>query len=270
MAAAPCSAAMTTGIAEPIDGATGKLDAFDPLARAPLSAAPVCQELEDATSAGFGLWPFVELLRRNDVSIERLCELTGLELELLREPEVRFSQTVVNRVVELAYERVGSDAGLAAALTVEAGHYHLLELILRTAPRVVDGLIQGCRFFPLLSSGGQLVLEPAADGALCLRWQAPASCDVHRGCVELSFGVLMLGMRRETGRTSIMPAEVWFTHQSPTNLRLHERVLGRNVRFGMPDCHMLFDRRVANLPLTRKNPEVHAAAIRTAADSIDD
>jgi hypothetical protein len=202
--------------------------------------------------------------------IERICELTGVEMAQLRDPEVRFSQTVFNRVVDLTYLQVGAGAAMAASLTVEAGHFNLLELIARTAPTVADGLQQGCRFFPLLHDGGRLIHEPAPRGGHVLRWLPPADYDVHRGCIELTFGVTMRGIRRETGRDAIMPAEVWFSHEQPTDLTLHERVLGRALRFGMSETRMLFDRRVASLPLTRKNSEVHAAAIRTANDATED
>jgi hypothetical protein len=263
--------AMTNAGGEPIDGTAGPLDAFDANTTTPIHAA-ACTELEQGpnTTASFGLWPFVELLRRDHMPMERLCELTGIQVLQLRDPGVRFSQTAINRVIELAYQRLGTSAAMAAALTVEAGHFHLLELIARTAPRVVDGLIQGCRFFPLLHNGGQLLHEPADAGAQRVRWLPPSGYEVHRGCIELTFAVMILGMRRETGRPSITPSEVCFSHAAPTDMTLHQRILGQNISFGTKETYLLFDKRVASLPLTRKNSEVHAAAIRSAADAIED
>ena len=130
------------------------------------------------------MWPFVEVLRRTHVPLERMCELTGITPAQLRDPEFRFTQATVNRIVALAFDVVGPSAAVAAALTVEAGHFQLLELIARSAPKVGDGLEQVCRFFPLLHDGGHLHHELGADGDHTLRWAPPTGYEVHHGCLE--------------------------------------------------------------------------------------
>jgi hypothetical protein len=135
---------------------------------------------------------------------------------------------------------------------------------------VADGLDTGCRFFPLLHSGGQLTHEIAADGSHALRWWSPEEFEVHPAYVELAFAVALRGIRRETGQDAIAPREVWFTHAAPPQLGLYAEVLGRCVRFAMPyDC-MVLGADVATLPLTRQNREIHAAAARLAKDLLKD
>ena len=233
-------------------------------------AAPVLLSETPRTTASFGMWPFVEVLRRSEVPLERICELTDITPAQVRDPEFRFTQATVNRIVGLAFDVIGPTAAVAAALTVEAGHFQLLELIARSAPKVGNGLEQVCRFFPLLHDGGQLVHELAADGSHTLRWIAPTAYEVHYGCLELTFAVGLLGMRRETGRESCAPSAVWFYHAAPPDPVLHERVFGPVIHYGMTEARMTFDRATAALPLTRSNSSLHATAIRTAADAIED
>jgi hypothetical protein len=227
-------------------------------------------ESAQQATASFGLWPWVELARRNGMPIESFCSLADVEPAALRDPGVRFSQGVANRVAQLAYEHFGPEAAMAAALTVEAGQFNLLELIARSAPTVADGLDTGCRFFPLLHSGGQLTHEIAADGAHALRWSPPADFEVHSGYVALTFAVALLGIRRETGHDELLPREVWFTHAAPGSLELHEQVLGKAVQFARPYDRMVLGPQIAALPLTRQNTEIHSAATHIAKDLLDD
>jgi hypothetical protein len=222
--------------------------------------------LDQTTTASFALWPFAQLARRNQMPIEQFCKLAGVQVPSLRDPDVRFSQAVANRVAELAYTHFGPQAAMAAALTVEAGQFNLLELLARTAPTVAGGLQQGCRFFPLVHDGGRLTHEIAENGTHALRWRPPAGYDVHHGYVELTFGVALRGLRRETGKELLAPTVVWFTHPAPADTSLHAQVLCEAVRFEMPYDQMVFDDHTAALPLTRKNTAVHAAATEIATD----
>jgi Arabinose-binding domain of AraC transcription regulator, N-term len=223
-----------------------------------------------STTASFGLWPWVELARRSGMSVEEFCDLADVAPAGLRDAGMRFSQSVANRVAQLAYEQFGVEAAMAAALTVEAGQFSLLELIARTATTVAGGLETGCRFFPLLHSGGKLIHERATDGVHALRWQPPADFEVHPGYVELTFAVALRGIRRETAHEELFPVEVWFTHEAPSRLELHEKVLGAAVRFAMPHDRMVLGAEVAALPLKRENAEIHKAAKKVATTLLDD
>jgi hypothetical protein len=222
------------------------------------------------TTASFGLWPWVELARRSGMSVEEFCDLADVAPTALRDAGMRFSQGVANRVAQLAYDHFGVEAAIAAALTVEAGQFSLLELIARTAATVADGLETGCRFFPLLHSGGTLLHETATDRSHALRWQPPEDFEVHHGYVELTFAVALIGIRRETSNEALFPLEVWFRHEASSQLELHEQVLGPAIRFAMPHDRMVLGADVAALPLTRGNAEIHAAAKKVARSLLDD
>jgi hypothetical protein len=222
--------------------------------------------LWQGTTASFGVWPFAELARHHGLPIEQFCELAGIEPSALRDPNLRLAQSVANRVAELAQTHFGPDAGIAAAQTVEAGHFNLIELIARTAPTVADGLEHGCQFFPLVHAGGRLMLEVRSDGARALRWWPSPVHVVHPAYIELSFGVVLRGIRRETGQDSLEPTEVWFTHDAPPDDGLYHRVFGAGVKFAMPYACMAFSPKVSALPLTRKNSDVHAAATDVARE----
>ena len=220
----------------------------------------------ERTTASFGLWPWALLAEREGTSIERFCELAGISQSALRDPGVRFSQPVCNDVAELAYELFGPGAAMQAALLNEAGHFQLLELIVRTAPNIEVGLERGCLFFPLLHDGGHLHCERLAHGRIALCWNPPQSYPVHHGYVELTFAVALVGIRRETGASAASAEEVWFTHPAPDDLELHRRVLGVEPRFGMSQDRAIFGAEVTALRLTRENAAVHSAATEAGTE----
>jgi hypothetical protein len=224
---------------------------------------------EEQTTASCGLWPWVELTRRHNVDIERLCAFAGTELSRLRQPFARWSQTSCNLVARFACDEFGEDAAMAAALTVEAGHFQLLELLIRTAPTVGDGLRIGCLFFPLLHAGGRLLHECTASGVQAVTWHPPKTYTVHRAYVELTFGITLLGIRREANCPAASAAEVSFRHSAPANTALYQRVLGVLPRFEMDEDRMVFDRSIVTLKMARGNPTVHAQALAVAEELIE-
>lgn len=227
-------------------------------------------EQGERTTSSLGVWPWAQLAVRSGMSLPRFCELAGVRVSALRDPEVRFSQADANRVAALAFARFGAGAALEAALMIEAGHFNLLEMIARSAPTVSDGLQQGCRFFPLLHDGGQLAFEALEAGAIALRWHPPGGYEVHHGYVELAFAVAVLGIRREVGDLAIAPAELCFRHEGAGDCTRYQQVLGAEARFAAHGDWLAFDAQVASRPLARGSTLVHTEATRAAAELLDD
>lgn len=230
-----------------------------------LEVVPAAAERHQ-TLVSYALWPWVALCSKLDLSIDRFAQLAHVSVAELRDPGSRFSQVVGNRAAELAFQHAGGGAAMEAALLVEAGHFALIELLARTSPNVREAMKLVCQFFRLIQDDSELQYELRPDGGLRLRFVPPAGFVVHHGYIELTFAVLMLAIRRESERPKAEPLEVWFTHHAPVDRRAFETVFGPRVRFDMPEHHILFDRKVAALPLSRKNSDVHAAAVRAAAD----
>ena len=226
------------------------------------------EAVERSTTASFGLWPWVELARRHDIDIERACAAAEIEISQLRQPFARWSQRTCNQIAQFACDTFGSDAAMSAALTVEAGHFQLLELLVRTAPTVGDGLRIGCWFFPLLHDGERIVHERLASGAHAITWTPPSDYTVHHAYVELTFGVTMLGIRREARCEYASATEVSFRRAPAQDTSLYERVLGCRPRFEMHEDRMVLDRRVAALGMVRCNAAVHEQARILAHDLI--
>jgi hypothetical protein len=223
--------------------------------------------VERATTASCGLWPWAELARRQGLDLEGHCATQGIDLAQLRQPFARWSQRACNSMAQFVCDQLGSDAAMAAALTVEAGHFQLLELLVRTAPTVGHGLRLGCIFFPLLHDGGKLVHERLANGAHAVTWLPPHDFPVHHAFVELTFGVTVLGIRREARCRTAAAAEVTLQQTNAEQTAAYERVLGRVPQFAMPEHRIVFDRRVAALSMARSNAEVHENA-RVLADEL--
>ena len=218
------------------------------------------------TVASTVLWPWVSLGAKNDLPIERLAQLAQLTVAELRDPGGRFPQVIANRVAEIAYQHVGSGAAMEAAKLVEPGHFALIEMVARTSPTVSRALALTCQYFPLVQDDARLVHQIRADGTQSCRFVLPTDFVLHHGYVELIFGVIVLGMRRETEVKDASPIEVWFEHSAPEDRTTFDEVFRSHVRLDMPENHLLLDRETAALALSRKNSAVHAAAVRAAAD----
>ncbi|HET6333978.1 MAG TPA: AraC family transcriptional regulator ligand-binding domain-containing protein [Polyangiales bacterium] len=238
----------------------------DALGKARLEVVPPILGDRHETIASFALWPWVALCNNRNLPIERLAQLAHVSVAELRDQAGRFSQVVANRVAELAFQHAGSAASMEAALTVERGHFALIELVARTSPNVSEALKLVCQYFPLIQDDLILQYETRPAQARCLKLVAPQQYVVHHGYIELTFASLLLAIRRETERPDIEPLEVWFAHRAPVDRRPFEALFGPHVRFDMPEHHLVLDRKAAALPLARKNSDVHEAAVRAAAD----
>jgi hypothetical protein len=231
-------------------------------------ARVTAEAAERRTTAGYGLWPWIELARRNDIEVERVCESAGVELRQLREIFARWPQTACNRVAQFSCDQFGPDAAMAAALTVEAGHFQLLELLVRTAATVADGLRIGCWLFPMLHNGGRVVHGRLASGAHTVTWVPPAEYTVHHAWVELTFGVTVLGIRRETRCSDVAATAVRLRRAAHPRTDLYAQVLGCVPEFGSDEDQIVFDASVAKLRMARRNPDVHAKARAIAEELI--
>ena len=99
-----------------------------------------------------------------------------------------------------------------------------------------------------------------ASGAHAITWLPPSDYTVHHAYVELTFGVTMLGIRREARYEHASATEGSFRRAAVQDTSLYERVLGCRPRFEMHEDRMLIDRRVAALGMVRCNAEVHEKA----------
>ena len=231
-----------------------------------LAVDPVVGGVEPLAS--IALWPWVLLASQHELSVGQLAEGLGVPVAQLRDPGARFSQDVGNRLAEMVYERAGPGAAMHAAVMVEAGHFALFELLARTSPTVGEALVLACQYFPLLHRDVRLVHEVRADEVQVMRVTLP-EYPTHHGYVELAFAAWVLALRRETRDEGFAPAAAWFGHQVPAGARAaFEAVLGPHVRFGMPEAQLQFSPEASALRLARENADVHAEALRAAADLI--
>ncbi|HKU39075.1 MAG TPA: AraC family transcriptional regulator ligand-binding domain-containing protein [Polyangiales bacterium] len=216
--------------------------------------------------ASLALWPFVELARRHGLEVDELAELAGMRVTDLRDPGMRCAQPEANRLADLVCARAGEDCGIRAAETLEAGHFALFELLARTAPTVGQALAQAGRFFSLIHSEVRLAYRVEPDATHIIRTVVPDGLAIHDAYGQLAFAAFTINLRRETEHADMAPLDVWFRQVEPRDRSSFERVLGKQLRFGMPEDRMRFSPETAALPLTRKNPTVHAAAVQAATD----
>lgn len=220
----------------------------------------------EVTTSSLALWPWTELAERSGLGRDWALQLAELEESELRDPEVHVDQRRADRLAAVVFDHFGSGAAVAAARTVEPGHFNLVEVLARSAPTVADGLDLACQFLPLIHRGGHLEHLRERDGSV-VRWKPRPEMTIHPGYVELLFTVAMLGMRRETG-CAVVPRRVWFAHSAPLDLELHHAELGEGVRFGMPEDAFELALPDATLPLCRANAAAHRSATEAAREAL--
>ncbi|MDD9933344.1 MAG: AraC family transcriptional regulator ligand-binding domain-containing protein [Myxococcales bacterium] len=219
-----------------------------------------------AHTSSLALWPWVKVAEQHGLTLGRLSQCCGLSPGELRDPAARISQDHANRVAALACEHLGAGAAMAAAQTVEAGHFQLVEQAVRAAPTVADGLDLMTELFPLLHFGGRIQHGRTRNESL-VRYADLPGTHMHPAYVELLFAVGLEAIRRETGQR-LQALRVTFTHPCMGPSRLYGKLLGPDVRFGMRTNSLVLSVEVANLPLLRANADVLAQATRIAGDSL--
>jgi hypothetical protein len=212
------------------------------------------------------LWPWWELADRSGLGREWAMHLAGLEERELRDPDVHVDQRRANRLAAIVTEHYGPDAALAAAEMVEGGHFNLVEMVVRSAPTVADGLGLGAEFLPLIHRGRPLV-HTRVDGASILRWVSRPDVELHPGYIELLFAVAIASMSREAG-CRIVPRRVWFEHAASTDMQRHRDTFGPEVHFDMPETLLELSAQDAARPLVRANDQFRERATAAARDAI--
>jgi hypothetical protein len=216
-----------------------------------------------AHTSSLALWPWARLGERDGLDVAQLaarCELTESDL---RDPSARVEQSRANRLAELVCAHHGAGAAMAAAGTVEGGHFQLVEQAVRASATVADGFDLLVELFPLIHVGGRLQ-HGRTRGESVVRYADAPGNRMHPGYVELLFAVGLQSIRRETGKR-VMPLRVTFSHvDRPTTL--HAEVFGPDVQFGMRTNSLALGREDAGLPLLRADPATLARATRVADD----
>jgi AraC-like DNA-binding protein len=208
--------------------------------------------------------PFVRLLRDRGAPIEALS-LRGASLE---DPDTRVPHRVAIALLELAERGTGDRAiGLHAAERIEPGDFDVLEYAARSSNTIGEGIATANRYLRLVHDVAEFTLE--TDGITAFwRYRLPADLALPPSAVEYFAAIFVLLGRRYAGRDELPGASVHFTHPRPDDIREHERIFGRNLRFEQPENALVVPAAVLDLPMVRSDPALKALLERIASEML--
>jgi AraC-like DNA-binding protein len=148
----------------------------------------------------------------------------------------------------------GSAFGLRLAQLVRLETYDVFGYLVASSATLGDSLLRAVRLIRLVLDTSRLSFHLEGDHAsLLVEPLHPEWTDVEM--MEFEVAVIAVVARQITGRPLLDAAQVRFTHRAPSDLTLHERLLGRDLRFGAPHSGYVFDSSLLLLPLVRHDPE---------------
>jgi AraC-like DNA-binding protein len=203
------------------------------------------------------VWPFVRVATA-DAGLIDVLQRIGLGALEFSNPETRLSHRAVMVLLQDRVDRtLDPSVGLRAGCAIEAGDFDALEYAARSCANLRDAI--GClsRYMCVLNEAAQIAMREEADLAT---WefritdgvqQVPAANDFVVAC-----GITFARMYADL---PAVPNEVHLMHRDATDPAGYARVFGPNVRLGMAQNAVVFDRRLLDLPMKRADATVSIA-----------
>ncbi|SPA16025.1 putative transcriptional regulator, AraC family [Cupriavidus taiwanensis] len=184
----------------------------------------------------------------------RMLRLAKIPAKALDDPNLMISADSVGWLLEESARRSGEEAfGLLLSEKRSLANLGVLALVLREEPTLRAAMLASARYLRLHNDGVQLRLEDAGNLALLLvDFRRPG---VWRQAVEQSAGIALRAFKALTQNT-FRPVSISFTHEAPSSLDVHRRVLGTNIEFSK-ECNAIVCRgRELDKPIPAAAPEL--------------
>jgi AraC-like DNA-binding protein len=168
-----------------------------------------------------------------------IFRLNGIKGRDLKDPDVRVPETASREAWRVAMAITGDEAiGLHVAQWLPRGSFDLVEYAFRTSATLGDGLDRLARY-------GRLINDRLAGHVLRtgpgVRFLVDVADEraVHPQRAELSIA-LALRLARDATATSLIPAEVLFTHAAPSDQTEHREFFRSPIHFSSGVNAMVF------------------------------
>ena len=187
----------------------------------------------------------------------RMLRMAKLPAKVLDDPNMLISADSVGWLLEKSAGLSGQEAfGLLLAETRSLANMGMLALAIREEPTLRAAMQSCVRYMRLHNAGVQLRLDDAGDVALLQVGVNMPRHGVCRQAIEQSTGIGLRTLRVLSGDT-FRPVRICFTHERPTSLEVHRRVLGTGIKFSQ-ECNAIVCRgRDLDRPIPAADPTLN-------------
>jgi AraC-like DNA-binding protein len=187
----------------------------------------------------------------------RMLRTAKLPAKVLDDPNLMISADSVGWLLEESARLSGQEAfGLLLAETRGLANLGMLALAIREEPTLRAAVQSLARYMRLHNDGAQLRLDDAGDVVLMHVAVNIQRHGVWRQAIEQSTGIIvrLLGV---LSRDKFRPLRISFTHERPSSLEVHRRVLRTPIAFS-EECNAIVCRgRDLDIPIPAADPTLN-------------
>lgn len=187
----------------------------------------------------------------------RMLRMAKLPARVLDDPNLMISADSVGWLLEESARLSGQEAfGLLLAETRSLANLGMLALVIREEPTLREAMQSCVRYMRLHNAGVQLRLDDAGVVVLLHVGVNVQRHGVWRQTIEMSTGIALRMLQVLSGNT-FRPVRISFTHERPTKLEVHRRVLGTLVGFSQETNAIACRSRDLDMPIPAADPTLN-------------
>jgi AraC-type DNA-binding domain-containing proteins len=191
----------------------------------------------------------VEDLRRRGAHADDLLKEVGLRRTDVADPEARVPYAAVLRLVERAATALGDPSlGLRLGASYEARGSGLLGFVMLNSPTLIEALQNLQRYFQVVGDGEDVEIERVGPHLVLRFREADPALRGLRHNSEYMAAIIARACRDMT-RKRISPVRVELMHARPNASVAYDRYLGCRVKFQAEWDALVYDAKVAELPV---------------------
>ena len=232
--------------------------------------------MRESTVAASIVTDMLDYLGRRGVGVAEVGRAVDMDVVALGKPDQRVPGSCVERLFEEAERRTEDPhVGLHVGESYHPGALNILGYVVLSCRSAGDVLDRLARYAAILNDGLRVRVTREGNRTIC-RFEALEGLDNYltrapRHPIEAMYAGVAVTMRSLTG-TDIDPQEVAFCHRAPSDVAEHQRIFGRDARFGAPENLLVFRTSDLDTTVRSSNPELlevferHANAVIDALD----